>query len=349
MGFLTEEENRSLRIRSMILHVVGGEADFEPKEARDVVHDEFFINRIRDTDVAPIFQFKDDSGTRDQLVAMAGNPVTFEAGAQALSRQFSLLHVTASRDGAFFIFELECDVPGVTIYSLIKYDYREAIEQDDAEGNLRRIVHAFTDDKRSIQKAALIRVVNAAADPMVSATDRVRPSPEISDYFERFLGVKRSRSDQELSTAVKELLRKTLSEFQDVLPGRDVAGAITRAVGNLRDRHQITEEAIGEAIIAAAGAPDDEDLRVRMQNRVLKKMQQMKLDGLAFRPDRNVLRRPPQRKVRTAEGVILIYPDEGAEGTVERNRRPDGSETITIRTARIEEDTVVRDSTRRIA
>ena len=70
MGFLTEEERRQLRIESMILHVVG-EEEFDPQPTRLVEHSGFFIGRILDTDVAAVYQFKEASGSRDQIQNMA--------------------------------------------------------------------------------------------------------------------------------------------------------------------------------------------------------------------------------------------------------------------------------------
>ena len=132
MGFLTEVERDQLRIESMTLHVVSNE-DFDPMPSQTVEHSSFFIGRILDTDVAAVYQFKVVSGSRDRLQSMATGATSFEAGAQDLSREFSRQHGTTTRDGAFFIFDLRTDDPGVRIYSLIKYDYREAIEQSEGE------------------------------------------------------------------------------------------------------------------------------------------------------------------------------------------------------------------------
>lgn len=214
MGFLTDQERRSLQIVAMILHVVG-EDPFIPETARAVEHEGFFVGRILDTDVAPVYSFKEGSATCAQLERMARSEVTFEAGAQDLSREFSRFHGTTSREGAFFIFQLATDDPRTTIYSLVKYDYREAIEQAEGEQGaslLRRIVHAFIADKKAIQKSALVRVVDGRAEAAISAHDRIKPAPEIGEYFARFLDVDRSRSDQELNEAVVDVLRQTLKD-----------------------------------------------------------------------------------------------------------------------------------------
>ena len=135
MGFFTDAERETIKIESMILHVVGGD-DFTPEPARPVEHEEFFISRILDTDVAPVYSFVPHSQTKSELERIASGQVTFELGAQTLSREFSRLHVGSSRDGALFVFELRTADPATRLYSLIKYDYREAIEQSQENGGI---------------------------------------------------------------------------------------------------------------------------------------------------------------------------------------------------------------------
>lgn len=347
MGFLTQQEATSLRITNMILHVVGVET-FTAERERAVEHAEFFIDRIRDTDVAPIYSFNDDSPTKAQLERIASRTDSFEQGAQNLSRDFARLHVGTSRDGAFFIFELETDEAQTKIYSLIKYDYRQVIEQADSVdgGLLRRIVHAFIDDKKAIQKSAIVRVVNGVAHADLSARDRVKAPPEIGDYFANFLGVTRTLSDQQLNVRLVDVLRGTLTACKELLPDQDVARAFRRAKAILRDRLEIGEVPIAEAVVAVAGNPEDENIRAELQAQLSRRIRSSKLEGLMFPPDQQILQKPPLRKVRTTEGVTLMYPDDSGDTTVARAPREGGGEVITISTRQIVEDSVVRDSAR---
>lgn len=349
MGFLTEEDRRQLRIESMILHVVGEEG-FDPQSTRVVEHASFFIGRILETDAAAIYQFKEVSGSRDRLQNMATGATTFEAGAQDLSREFSRLHGATARDGAFFIFDLRTDDADVRIYSLIKYDYREALEQsegEDGQQRLRQIIHAFVDDKKAIQKAALIRVVNGQAETMVAARDRTKPAPEIADYFATFLDVERTQSDEELNRRLVEALRKTFSDCKDLLLNNDVASALQQAKGLLRDRQEIDEEAVVDAVIAAAGHPADDETRTLLRRRTTQKLRTQRLTGLSFPPDRQILRKPALRRIRTTEGVTVTYPDEINAVTVQRvHNQEGGGEIITITTDLVVEDSVVSDRAR---
>jgi hypothetical protein len=330
----------------MILHVVGGE-DFTPEPARDVEHESFFISRILDTDVSPVYSFNGSSRTKDILESIFANTATFEIAAQKLSRDFSLLHLGASRDGAFFIFELTTADPQIRLFSLIKYDYREAIEQALENGGnlLRRIVHAFIADKKAIQKSAIIRLRNGIADAEISTRDRMKPAPAIGGYFETFLDVKRALTDAELNQKAVDALRNTITNCKSILPDQDVPRAFRHAKGILRDRREIDEDAIFEAILAAAGSPEAEDIRSELLAKLQREIRTAKLTGLAFKPDPQIWKKPALRRLKTVEGVTLMYPD--AIGLAIARKQTDvGGEVITITTARVTEDVLVRDPAR---
>lgn len=347
MGFFTVDEIGSLSITRMILHVVGDGA-FSPEPAREVEHEEFFIARICDTDVSSVYSFEEASNTKTQIELIATGAISFEEGAQALSREFSRLHVGSSRDGAFFIFELSTHDLETKIYSLIKYDYREAIEQAtvDEGGLLRRIVTAFIADKKAIQKSTIVRVIRGTADLPISALDRMKSSPEIGNYFATFLDVSRTLSDEDLNKKTIDVLRTTLTSCKELLPEQNVASAFRRAQGILRDRQEINEAAIIDAILAAAGNPEDEEARSKIQSTTRRRVRTAKLEGLEFKPDRQILQRPPLRKVRTTEGVTLTYPDDAEGITVRREQLAAGAERFTIETACVTEDKIVNDPAR---
>ncbi|OOH76605.1 hypothetical protein BOW65_23310 [Pseudomonas koreensis] len=345
MSFFTEEETSNLRITNMILHVVGSD-EFVAEPVREIEHEEFFIARILDTSADAIYTFREDSATKTLLQEIARGTSTFERGAQSLSATFSRWHVNSSRDGALFIFEMSAGSERTKIYSLIKYDYSEAIEQAAPEdgGLLRRIVHAFVADKKAIQKSALIRVVDGEAEPLVCARDRMKRAPEIVDYFANFLDVVRSMSDQELNLKVVSLLRDTLSACKADLP-TSVPSAFSIAKGALAQRREINEDAIIDSILLAAGNPSDERVISRLQSTTQRKIRTAKIENLVFPTDQSVLGRPPMRRIRTTEGVTVLYPD-GVGMTVVREPKASGGEIITIDTQSITEDKLVSDNPR---
>lgn len=130
MSFFSDEEIDSLKITRMILHVVGTK-DFAAMPERALEEEAFFIGKIVDMATAPVFMFKAVSVTRNEVEAIASADTSFVAGAQALAASFNRAHVGGSADGVLLMFELSVADPDVKIYSLIKYDYKLALEQND--------------------------------------------------------------------------------------------------------------------------------------------------------------------------------------------------------------------------
>jgi hypothetical protein len=343
VGFFTDEEINSLRIEHMILHVVGGQT-FTANPVRTVQHEGFFIGKIIDTAVDPVFSFEARSPTKSKLEAIATGKNTFERGAQALASSFNSKHVSSSSDGALFIFEMTVKDRSVRIYSLIKYDYREALQQDpkQPDGVLVRIINAFIDDNRAVQKAALIRVVAGVAENEVSARDRVkRAAPELSDYFQEFLGVTREVDDAELSQKALDVVQATLQKFKADLPKQDVSAALASARGILGKAAMVSNQAIVDAILEGAGNPGDAVLVKKITDETQRRMRKAKLDNLTFKPVRTVLRQPPMRRLRTTEGVIVTFPDDAAGSTVQIVDNGAAGQRIIIDTKQITEDDLV--------
>lgn len=339
MSFFADAELANIAISRMIVHVVGGgkQQPFTaqpelPVEEDPYIH--FFLARILDAAVSPVHKFEKASATKLVLLKMSKGEVGFEEGGQELARKFKLDHVGASSGGAFFVFELSTSVPGTKFYSLIKYDYREAIElyAKDGKSAFRQIVQAFVKEKKAIQKSCLVRVKAAAIDDEVSAFDRMGNAPDLTDYFQKFLDVKRDRDTKELSANLGNVLRKTLQDCRQHLPNKDIKTALNICKDSLSGRDLVDDEAIREAVFVAAGRPL-EDVRADIDKALAKQLKAFRLTGVSFKPDPNSLKRSPRVKMRTAEGVLIEYPGEQENRAVIRLPDGKGGWTITIKTA----------------
>ncbi|MGD1036000.1 MAG: hypothetical protein ABR878_02165 [Roseiarcus sp.] len=349
MSFLTDAEASSLRIARMSLHIVSDE-EFKPEPELAIEHDDFLLDRIREIAPASIYRFEDVSATRDTVEAIATRKVGFEKGAQTLAREFCRFHRGNTRDGAFFVFELGVDDESVRLYALMKYDYGQALELLKREGaaGLRRIVEAFVDDKSAIQKSALVRVVSGAAEASISTRDRMgRPAPQLTDYFIRYLQVVRDRTDSELTTAVKDVVRTTLEDHRELLPSGGVAPAVSRALEVLRNAETVTEDVVNRAVWVGAGQPADDHVRDSLKKSVGRLVKRKRLAGVVFPPDGGQLGRPITRLVRTEEGVTIQY-NTGLEGqAVRKTERSDGATQFIITTRRYTDAVLPESSGRR--
>ena len=348
MSYLLDEELKSLRVSRMIIHVVGQRgADFVPQPEIEVQQEGFFRARIVSEAADGVHQFAEDSPVKAIMEAMARDDISFEAGGQQLARRFWELHVRQSIAGAFFMFELQSDLDATRLFALVKYDYREAVELAEADGRsvLRAIVQAFVKERRAIQKFCLARIRDGEAEAVVSASDRMKEAPDLTDYFQRYLGVSRSRSNDELSTRLNEALRGALEDVKRDLPHGDVGGAVARAKFALQGRATVTNDDVIDAVLHAANRPDDEEVRARLETATRRRLRKQNLQDVEFRPNRRVLQVQPRRVIRTAEEVRLEFPAEELGNTVTREDTPDGV-VFTIRPSRLIEDGTLPDRAR---
>lgn len=328
MGFLTSTEEDSLRIARICLHIVGGEDEFEPQPELPVEHDDFLLEILKEIASDSVYRFSDISTTRDTVERIATRSGTFEECAQSLAADFCRFHKGGTRDGAFFVFELGVDDPAVNLYALIKYDYSQALELIHREGasGLRRIVEAFVRNKSSIQKAALVRTVNGAAEQSISTRDRMgRPSPNLTDFFQNYLQVFRERTDQELTTEVREIIRTALMDHREHFQKGEMAAGVARAIDILRTAPEINEDVIRQAVWVGAGQPEDGAFKDKLGVAVDRLVRKKKLMGLSFAPDQSSLPRAVRRRVQTQEGVTIEYNTSLEGQAIRRETLEDGS------------------------
>nr|WP_242070516.1 nucleoid-associated protein [Pseudomonas mohnii] len=325
-----------------------GAKTFETMSERKLEHTDFFKTKILEHAADAVFSFKTNSTTKIELESITDGSATFERGAQSLARAFNTLHKGGSADGVLCMFELDVGIADTAVFSLIKYDYKLALEQDGTkpEAALRRIVTALIDDKRAVQKTALIRVVNGIADTNVSARDRKRQAPDLADYFEAFLGVTRAISDHELSQTATTLLRRTLQACKDLVPDGDVSKAFRTAKGILGKRLKVDEDAMVEAVLSSVGDPTDDKIVQRLERETRRRVRESKLHHIEFKPDRAVLRQPATRKLRTVEGVTVIFPGIENSPNVVIEPIAGGAKRIVIETKEITENSLVPDRPR---
>jgi hypothetical protein len=340
MGFLSEAESASLRLARMSLHIVGGDDEFEPQSELPVEHDDFLLQIIREIASDSVYRFEENSTTRATIESIATRRFGFQEGAQNLARDFCRLHRGATRDGAFFVFELGVADASVSLYALVKYDYSQALEVVHREGvtGLRRIVEAFVGDKSAIQKSALVRTRGGLAEPALSTRDRMgRPRPVLTDFFRGYLQVTRDRTDEELTNDVKDVVRIALSDNKEFLPPGGLASCVSRANNVLRDAMEIDEEVLRHAVWIGAGQPDEET-KSRLDVSVDRLVRKKKLTGVAFAPANSVLPRSVRRTITTQEGVKVIYNTALDGGAVVEERLHDGRTRFVITTERFTDD-----------
>lgn len=348
MAFFLDDEVATLSVAKMILHVVKHtDEEFTPQPQIEVQEEGFFKARIVADAADGVHTFDNSSAVREIIQRIARGDISFETGGQALAARFHEFHVRQSVPGAFFVLELALGNHDDKAYALIKYDYREAVELTEHAGRsvLRAIVQAFVKDRKAMQKICLVRVRNGVADALVCAADRMKDAPDLTDYFERYLGVSRSMSNAELSKKLNEAIRQSVTDLRDHLPDRNIGRAVAAAKLALQGRATVSNDNVVDAVMHAANRPADEDIRSKIDSSVRQHLKRQKLQDVGFTPDPDTLRILPRQIVRTAEEVRLEFPMEELGNSVHRQDTADGV-TFTIHTTRLIEDGTAKGKTR---
>lgn len=353
MSFFKDDEIVGLGISKMILHVVGDSTtDFQPQPELQVQQDLFFLDRIVNAAGSSVHQLVDDSQIIPIIKNIGDETLPFEKGGQELSRLFYRDHVKQSTKGAFFVFELCVENKNDTkFYCLVKYDYREAVElssDEDGKSVLRSIIQAFVKEKKSIQKFCIVRYENGEVDKIVTASDRMKDAPDLTDYFEKYLGAYRSKSTDELTRKLNDVLRSAATDLKEILPSKDISMAVYKAKAALSSKDLITNDDIFDALLHAADRPEDEKQRALIEKIVKRKIKSNSLTDVDFKPNSIALKVLPRQFIRTAERVNLEYPGDELGRTVFRKKLADGGFEITIKTSEpLVEDTPLAEGRRR--
>jgi hypothetical protein len=346
MGFFTEEELSQLRIRRMNFQVVGDEEFLARPAMRSVEQPDFFLGRIVEVDVGAAFSFREGSETCKVLQSIASGRQLFAAGAVALAKDFNGRHVGQSKPGAFFFFELAVGRESVSIFAMLKYDYSEVLtlRRSNEQEQLRRIMQAFVKDRRALQKSALIRVVDGIAEDQISVTDRAARSPNVTEFFARFLDASRNRNDDELNKEAAHALTDIVKQAPDGTWPTSDARALRAMREALLVSAIVSIESVENAVLIAAGRPHDEDVVTSLRGLTQRVFRRRRLSGLEFPVDGNVFRVASSRRVKTVEHIKIEYPEALDGVRVQTQRNPDGGAVITIQTAGIESDEIVNEN-----
>ncbi|RBL66159.1 hypothetical protein C3E98_039050, partial [Pseudomonas sp. MWU13-2625] len=103
----------------------------------------------------------------------------------------------------------------------------------------------------------------------------------------------------------------------------------------------IDEDAIVEAVMLAAGHPEDDKIAGRFEKETRTRVRKSKLHELSFKPDRKNLRQPYMRKIVTTVGVTILFPDRSENPNVKVVELEGGKVQIIVDTDRVTEDSVV--------
>jgi hypothetical protein len=357
MGLLDQTLLDGLTIQRMIFHVVGPtDEDFQLMDEIDASgFESFFLDRIRETNVGNRFDFiGPDVGVCPSLRSIANDSSKFVERTKQLAESFQAGHKGAplSSRGAFIIAQL-AGLP-VSAFALIKFDDQTVLryqQTQKADGGVRAKVtevdNTFIEDRKAMQKSALIVLSQNNDGGELAVYDRVNRL-NVSEYFKTFLGVKRMYTSTDATGRLVDALVTSVQKFKTSMPEpikRNWRKNLHDAV-QARDTIEPGEDlnVFGSQVFGAFW--QDESFR----REVDRSLHQKRISGEMIEIDKERIKPPPMRRLRTRENVLIIYPkqlDDAGAPPVKVQEHPDGSATITIRTQGIDDDDFADENPRR--
>jgi len=297
------------RITHFIFHVVHQGAD-EPVLLEETPlgrHEEFFLDRVRETVEGNRFVFNESSLVESELRDVHAEPSLFVDKTKSLARHFQSFKNENIKPGVVIFMTI--DVRGQKVYSVIKYDHEEVLSYEINEGNRRAVLsevrNSFTKSEKALHKSALIALTEPRSEVVV--IDR-KVRDDISKFFKGFLNVHRKYTEVELTQRIAEVTVETVKKHRSELP-QEITGRIWDIIqSQVANQDRFEQVAYFDMVFGPHGT---DDIRKSFGHLLDKN----DLSGELFRFDVQNLSRPKKRKIRTREGIQISY-DESASDTI---------------------------------
>lgn len=309
MPCLSDEDLEGLQIEQSVFHIVGpGNEHFQLLEAFDATpYTSFFLGRIRSVNSGNCYRFLDDSPVRTQLGRISDHASTFQEESEKLATSFNEAHGGSAAIGAFLLFSLLC--PSGRVFALLKFEDEKVLSYALKKGSSGKpapdfgeIEKTFVQNRNALQKAAMIRLSDES--DTVFIVDRQNPQRPAA-YFERFLHVRRLRTEQELTKELVSITRKIAAKHREHFPA-DVFKSLTQRLFDAsQSGGSVDGDRLEDWFKSIVGPLPDDSPPLKAFRAELKREG---MAGESFTLAKDAVTRPRNRRVETAGGVRLIFP-----------------------------------------
>lgn len=164
------------------------------------------------------------------------------------------------------------------------------------------IERTFVQNRHALQKAALIRLGDE--QDTVCVVDRQNPQRPAA-YFEQFLGVRRMRTEDELTKKLIDVTRAVARKHKDKLPPDAVAALSKRLYDASQSGGSVDGEKIEDWFKSIVGPlPDDSPVLTDLKSHLKREG----MWGESFVLKKGAVPAPRNRRVETASGIRLTFP-----------------------------------------
>ncbi len=309
MAFLSDDDLESLTIEQSVFHIVGpGPEHFQLLAAFDAMpHAAFFLSRIRSINSGNRYTFLSDAAVRTKLARIDSDASAFQEESEQLAEAFDQGHRGSSAIGAFLLFVLRCR--SGPLFALLKFEDEKVLSYAIADGQSGKrkptfgeIERTFVQNRNALQKAALVRL--GSEQDEVCVVDRQNPQRPAA-YFEQFLGVRRLRTEDELTKKLIDVTRTIARKHKDKLPPDTVATLSKRLYDASQSGGSVDGEKIEDWFKSIVGPlPDDSPVLADLKNHLKREG----MSGESFVLKQGAVPAPRNRRVETVSGIRLTFP-----------------------------------------
>lgn len=331
MAFISEEQNREMKIERFIFHVVhhGEEEPILLDETPIGNFHNFFLGRVKEVLKGNRFLFIPESSTEREIRSVDDDLENFVEVSKNLARDFHRFGDNRVKPGVLIFMVI--GAIDEKLYSLIKYDHEEVLTyrvEDDRRAILESVTNSLTKSTKSLHKSGLIRLHGERGGSLIVIDRKV--TKDISDFFKGFLNVRRKYDSADMTKRIQNLTIRTAQDHRVDLPDEITRRIRQKAYDTICQMDAFNSDQFFDMVFGAHGT---DEIRSTFNTHLEKN----DLDGEIFQFDNDAVDRPRKRKYKTSEGVKIEYSDS-ADDTVDIDRDEERGKTrITITTNKLSE------------
>jgi len=254
-----------------------------------------------------------------------------------LAASFKNEHSKSTADGVFITALVNVEGNRQLIF-LLKLDNRKVYQYKlhKTKAALEEIKDTFVEDKKAIQKSALIDISNYYAWDVLARERNPTTAKGIRSYFAKFLQVIEKDTPSKLTEkAVSTVRQWAIANKTELDPTEDVSGYKDRAIGYLLSTPTFKTQDFIEAVVV-----DEDEMRMEKLALSLKNFcDERGISGQSFRPNKNSLTKNVRKNIReTEEGVKIEWEGKAEDRLITIPTKKDANDNlfhITIRTSNL--------------
>lgn len=337
---LTQADKDSIQIEEFIFHIIV-ESELNPifLNQIDLTNEQlnFFKNRFIEAAEGTQFLFTDKATSEvyKKCEVIIDDPKTnFYEMSRHLTASFKTHHSKKTSDGVF-ITSLVSMRGDTKILFLLKLDHKKVYEykQKGEKTILQEIKNTFVEDKKAIQKIAIIDVGNYYLWDVLAYDRYPTNGKALSVFFSNFLAVHPRETPSVLTSNTISAIRQwSIANKRDLDPAQETSFYKNRCIEYLKSASKVKFKDLIDLVIL-----DEDELRKSKLEQSLKQFLQEKgLYGQSFVPNRGSLIKAERKNIRkTAEGIKIEWDGDANDVNIEIPNKPnenDGLYHITIKT-----------------